>query len=49
LVGDRKYSENEDDCEIALWSHRIEFTHPVTKERMVFQKQPPQIFPWDQL
>ena len=49
LVGDRKYSENEDNCEIALWSHRIEFSHPVTKERMVFQKEPPEVFPWDQL
>ena len=49
LVGDRKYSENAVDCEIALWSHRLEFTHPVTKERMVFQKEPPQVFPWDQL
>ena len=26
LVGDRKYSLNEDDCEIALWSYRIAFT-----------------------
>lgn len=49
LVGDRKYSENDDGCEIALWSHRIEFDHPVSRERMMFQKEPPEVFPWDQL
>ena len=49
LVGDRKYSENEDGCEIALWSHRIEFDHPVSKERMVFCQEPPREFPGDQL
>jgi 23S rRNA pseudouridine1911/1915/1917 synthase len=49
LVGDRKYSLLEDDCEIALWSHRISFWHPVTKERMEFSAQPPEVFPWNQL
>lgn len=49
LVGDRKYSLLEDDCEIALWSHRLAFCHPVTKERMEFSVQPPDIFPWNQL
>ena len=28
LVGERKYSELNDPCEIALWSCRIGFTHP---------------------
>lgn len=49
LVGDRKYSENQDDCEIALWSHQLAFFHPTTKERMTFSKQPPDVFPWNQL
>lgn len=49
LVGDRKYSLLEDDCEIALWSHRLAFYHPVTKERMEFSALPPLCFPWDQL
>ena len=49
LVGDRKYSENQDECEIALWSHRLEFCHPVTKERLAFSVQPPDVFPWKQL
>ena len=47
LVGDRKYSLNEDNCEIALWSAKIGFNHPVTGERMVFTAQPPAEFPWD--
>lgn len=49
LVGDRKYSLNEDDCEIALWSHRIAFCHPTSKERMEFSVAPPNEYPWNQL
>ena len=49
LFGDRKYSLLEDDCEIALWSHRQAFCHPVTKERMEFSAEPPREFPWNQL
>ena len=47
LVGDRKYSLNEDDCEIALWSYRLKFHHPVTGEMLEFCKEPPAIYPWD--
>ena len=46
LVGDRKYSLYEDDCEIALWSHRIAFDHPYTGKRMEFVQQPPDTYPW---
>lgn len=46
LVGDRKYSLLEDDCEIALWSHRLSFRHPSTGEPMEFRVQPPNEFPW---
>ena len=46
LVGDRKYSTLEDECEIALWSYRLAFTHPVTGEKMEFIKEPPEIYPW---
>lgn len=46
LVGDRKYSLLEDDCEIALWSHRLAFTHPVTGKTMEFIKEPPGDYPW---
>ena len=46
LVGERKYSTLEDPCEIALWSHRIAFTHPSTGERMDFSLGPPRQYPW---
>ena len=46
LVGDRKYSLLEDECEIALWSYRLAFTHPITGEKLEFILQPPEIYPW---
>ena len=48
LVGDRKYSENEDDCEIALWSSLLRFRHPKTDEELTFTAPPPDEFPWNQ-
>ena len=47
LVGERKYSTMDDDCEIALWSSTIGFDHPVTGERMVFTMDPPNAYPWN--
>lgn len=49
LVGERKYCTLEDPCEIALWSHRIAFTHPGTDKWMEFSKEPPQIYPWTEV
>lgn len=46
LVGDRKYSLLEDNCEIALWSCRLAFTHPTTGEKLEFYKEPPAVYPW---
>jgi len=46
LVGDRKYSLLEDDCEIALWSCRLAFMHPGTGEPVEFTLEPPQVYPW---
>ena len=46
LVGDRKYSLLQDECEIALWSYRLAFTHPRTGESMDFSVKPPEIYPW---
>lgn len=46
LVGDRKYSTLEDPCEIALWSYRLSFTHPVSGKSMEFCHEPPDIYPW---
>ena len=46
LVGERKYSALEDDCEIALWSYRLAFAHPKTGEPMEFVLEPPDYYPW---
>ncbi len=46
LVGDRKYSLLEDDCEIALWSCHLKFRHPKTGELLDFSHIPPDIYPW---
>ena len=49
LMGERKYSELNDPCEIALWSYRIGFTHPKTGERMEFTHNPPEVYPWTEV
>lgn len=46
LVGERKYAQGEDTCELALWSQRIAFEHPATGEAMDFQLSPPDAYPW---
>ena len=40
LAGDKKYGANDDFNNIGLWSYRITFTHPKTKEKMIFEKLP---------
>lgn len=49
LVGERKYSESNDPCQIALWSCRLAFCHPRTGERLVFELEPPAEYPWSAL
>lgn len=49
LVGERKYATLEDPCEIALWSHKIGFTHPGTGEWVTFSKVPPLNYPWTEV
>ena len=46
LVGDRKYSLLEDDCEIALWSYRLAFAHPYSGKPMEITLEPPESYPW---
>lgn len=46
LVGERKYSTLEDPSEIALWSHKLGFTHPGTEEWVEFSQEPPAVYPW---
>lgn len=47
LVGERKYAVLPDECEIALWSCRLAFTHPTTGKAMEFTKEPPDTYPWN--
>lgn len=46
LVGERKYSLENDPCEIALWSSALSFVHPVSGKLMRFEKAPPADYPW---
>lgn len=46
LVGDRKYSQLQEDCPIALWSYRLAFRHPYSGKPMEFTLEPPDIYPW---
>ena len=45
LWGDRKYGSREEGP-IALWSHRLAFTHPATGEALDFRLAPPRDDPW---
>ena len=46
LLGERKYSEREDGCPMALWSCYLAFEDMKGVMR-TFSAPPPQIFPWD--
>ena len=46
LVGDRKYGNPEETCNIALWSYRLAFNHPYSGKPMEFILEPPEIYPW---
>lgn len=46
LVGDKKYGIRDGAQNIALWSHRLCFSHPETGENMDFSALPPQQEPW---
>lgn len=45
LAGDRKYGGGE-ECPLALWSHKLEFFHPRTGEKLSFAANPPEAEPW---
>lgn len=40
LYGDRKYNPSTQGRELALFSHYLEFTHPKTGKRMIFDQNP---------
>lgn len=49
VYGDMRYGgEKAIKGNLALWAYYLSFTHPVSKERMVFRIQPPKdLRPWD--
>lgn len=47
LVGDGKYGSRDNKATCALWSHRVEFTHPVTKKTVAVASAPDKSYPWD--
>ena len=49
LFGDQRYGQNLNKVgqQIALWSYKIEITHPTTKEPMEFICEPPKEYPWN--
>ena len=46
LVGDGKYGSCDNKTTCALWSHRVEFVHPVTRKNIVAYSYPPNGYPW---
>ena len=47
LWGDARYNPKAvPGQQIALWSSRLAFTHPVTGEELVFTSRPPRTQPW---
>jgi 23S rRNA pseudouridine1911/1915/1917 synthase len=48
VFGDMRYGgEKAQKGYLALWAYELSFTHPVTKERMVFKIEPPKdLTPW---
>lgn len=48
VYGDKRYGgERAAAGNLALWAYELAFTHPVTKERMVFKAEPPkELAPW---
>ena len=48
VFGDVRYGGDAlaKGANLALWAYRLEFNHPVSKERMVFVVYPPETEPW---
>ena len=47
LVGDGKYGSRDNKATCALWSHKVRFTHPVTKKVIECESAPEGGYPWD--
>ena len=47
LYGDQKYNQNTPKDQIALFASKLEFTHPTTKEKMIFKLNKPDRYPFN--
>lgn len=47
LAGDGKYGGRDNGCDIALWSYRLAFRHPVKKQDIDIVQLPPDSYPWN--
>lgn len=47
LYGDQKYNNNTPKDQIALFASELEFIHPVSKEKMVFELEKPSRYPFN--
>ena len=48
LLGDGKYGSRDKGCDIALWSHSLTFSHPVSGEALTFISYPDKsAYPWN--
>ena len=45
-VGERKYALQEDPCQLALFSHALQFRHPASGELLRFTGKPGEDWPW---
>ena len=46
LCGDKRYGIEDSDKQLCLYSYRLEFTHPVSKEPMIFELFPKKMGSW---
>lgn len=46
LVGDGKYGSRDNKASCALWSHKVEFIHPITKKVVWVESMPQNVYPW---
>ena len=44
--GGPKHGQNK-NMQLSLWSKSVELIHPVSKEKMIFSRDPPLTFPWN--
>ena len=47
LVGDGKYGSKDNKATCALWSHKVRFTHPITKKIIEVKSEPEGGYPWE--